>query len=146
MSPVSEWLNRTGMLLGFLSFWFAAPEFIGEERLKAWEQALAAGLLRLPKGLQRLQIPLSAAGLIYSLFLLWRFHHTANLWQMNLNHYLLLSGLSLLVGVLLDLSRKFVEPIVSGLATNDRARQTALFFGAVLFTASFLLQFIATFF
>lgn len=42
-------LNRIGLVVGFLSFWFAAPEFIGEQRLKSWEQILASGLSRVPK-------------------------------------------------------------------------------------------------
>lgn len=41
---LSDWLNRIGLLLGFFSFWLAAPEFIGEERLRGWEKRFAAGL------------------------------------------------------------------------------------------------------
>lgn len=37
-------LNRVGLILGFVSFWFAAPEFIGEPRLKSWETKMAKGL------------------------------------------------------------------------------------------------------
>jgi hypothetical protein len=33
-------VNRVGILLEFLWFWFAGPELLGEERLKAWGQRL----------------------------------------------------------------------------------------------------------
>jgi hypothetical protein len=45
-------LNRVGLSVGFVAFWFAAPEFIGETRLRAWEQDIAkalAGFNRLPQ-------------------------------------------------------------------------------------------------
>ncbi len=32
-----DWLHRVGMILNFLSFWFAAPELLGEDRMKKWE-------------------------------------------------------------------------------------------------------------
>ena len=35
---VKPWVNRVGILLEFLSFWFAAPEILGEERLRALER------------------------------------------------------------------------------------------------------------
>lgn len=39
-----EWVNRLGLVLEFLSFWFAAPEILGEERLRALEQRIEQGL------------------------------------------------------------------------------------------------------
>jgi hypothetical protein len=41
-------LNRCGMILEFLSFWFAAPEIIGEQRLKNLRYWLALGLDAFP--------------------------------------------------------------------------------------------------
>jgi len=32
---VRPWVNRVGIVLEFLSFWFAAPEILGEEPMKA---------------------------------------------------------------------------------------------------------------
>ena len=31
---VKLWVNRVGIVLEFLSFWLAAPEILGEERLR----------------------------------------------------------------------------------------------------------------
>src|SRR5438105_7240062 len=44
----ADWMMRAGLVLGFVSFWFAAPEFIGQERLQKWEAELGKGLLKLP--------------------------------------------------------------------------------------------------
>jgi len=35
---VKPWVNRRGIVLEFLSFWFAAPEILGEERLRGLER------------------------------------------------------------------------------------------------------------
>jgi len=45
---VKPWVSRVGILLEFLSFWFAAPEILGEERLKALERRAEWGISRLP--------------------------------------------------------------------------------------------------
>ena len=37
-------LNRVGLILDFLSFWLAAPEILGEDRLRAVEATLKRGL------------------------------------------------------------------------------------------------------
>ena len=34
---IAPWLNRAGIILEFMSFWFAAPEILGAERLKEIE-------------------------------------------------------------------------------------------------------------
>jgi len=43
-----EWVNRVGIVLEFLSFWLAAPEILGEERLRALERVLERGIRALP--------------------------------------------------------------------------------------------------
>lgn len=46
------WLNRIGIILEFLSFWLAAPEILGEERLRALERGVERGLEKqLPRAL-----------------------------------------------------------------------------------------------
>ena len=50
-------LNRVGLVLGFLSFWFAAPEFIGEQRLKIWERTIANLLARTNRWAKRGKAP-----------------------------------------------------------------------------------------
>ena len=45
---VKPWVNRVGIVLEFLSFWFAAPEILGEERLRALERRVVRGVILLP--------------------------------------------------------------------------------------------------
>jgi hypothetical protein len=48
MKPeTSLWVNRVGLLLDFLAFWFAAPELLGEKRLRSIELALKGPLDRI---------------------------------------------------------------------------------------------------
>ena len=35
-----QWIDRVGLLLNFLAFCLAAPELLGEERLRAWRQQI----------------------------------------------------------------------------------------------------------
>jgi uncharacterized membrane protein YozB (DUF420 family) len=138
---LSDLLNRIGMALGFLSFWLVAPEFIGEERLRSWEQALATGLLKAPKALKwSLAVMTLAAVVVYVVRSLstWppiRFPDVPQWWVL----VLALTSATMLTAEVL------ITPIVSRLANDNRVRQSALLLGAALFTISFLLQFIATF-
>ena len=45
---VKLWVNRVGIVLEFLSFWLAAPEILGEERLRKLERRLERGVRWLP--------------------------------------------------------------------------------------------------
>ena len=45
---VKPWVNRVGILLEFLSFWLAAPEILGEERLRKLERRVERGIMKLP--------------------------------------------------------------------------------------------------
>lgn len=41
MKPeLAMWINRAGLFLDFLAFWFAAPELLGEKRLRSVEAAV----------------------------------------------------------------------------------------------------------
>jgi len=46
---VKPWVNRVGIVLEFLSFWLAAPEILGERRLRTLERRLERGLRALPR-------------------------------------------------------------------------------------------------
>ena len=45
---VKLWVNRVGIVLEFLSFWFAAPEILGEKRLRALERRVEREVRGLP--------------------------------------------------------------------------------------------------
>ena len=62
---VKPWVNRVGIVLEFLSFWLAAPEILGEERLRALERRVEKGIMKLP------MILLLAVGLVLTV-VIWR--------------------------------------------------------------------------
>jgi hypothetical protein len=137
---LADVLNRVALVLGFLSFWLAAPELIGEERLKAWEARLASGLLKLP-------VALNGAIAIITFLLVGFF-----IWRLAQSHSFSRSEPPFVLVVALDamfvflwLSEKLLKKFVSVMATKSGVRQASLIVGAALFTASFLLQFLATY-
>lgn len=140
---LADWLNRIGMVLGFVSFWLVAPEFIGEGRLRSWEHSLAAGLLQMPKIMRRTLLQMSIVSLgVYVV----RYALAIRAGHMALpevpQSWLLAFGV---VSATLVASQIVVQPLVSKLANDTQVRQTALFLGAGLFVLSFALQFISTF-
>jgi hypothetical protein len=137
----AEWLNRIGLGLGFLSFWFAVPEFIGEPRLRSWERALAATLPVLPAAAK-------GAFFIGSVLIAgigsW---HSLVTWQLPTMSAVELVGLSTLNAAVFffESLRGRLNSAAAKLANDEHVRQRSLLFGAALFTVSFALQFIATF-
>ena len=45
------WLNRIGMLMGFLAFWLGAPEILGETRLSKLEAGIEGVFRQLEQGI-----------------------------------------------------------------------------------------------
>jgi hypothetical protein len=137
---LADILNRVGLALGFVSFWLAAPELIGEERLKAWEGRLATGLLKLPT---MLNIAIAIITVLLLGFFVWRLA-----WSRSFFHseppFVLVVALDAMF-VLLWLSEKVLKKFVSIMAGDKGVRQASLVIGAALFTVSFLLQFAATY-
>jgi hypothetical protein len=149
-----EWANRAGIILGFLSFWFAAPEFIGEERLKAWERSLERVL--------RGSIPLALGLTIGCGVVFLAFVCGIAAWTLLSGILPLLSSvekhvLSLLfiASFMLGLwvghdaadwgTRRIVRPLLARLAEDEAIRRRCLMFGALLFILGTALQLFATF-
>jgi hypothetical protein len=140
---LADWLNRIGMALGFVSFWLVAPEFIGEDRLRLWEDSLAAGLLQMPKVLKVIFISMSIVAILIYLGRVVLEVRTGHIVFPEVPQALTLAT-GMLAATLLA-AQILVEPVVSRLANDNHVRQTALLLGAALFIFSFVLQFIATF-
>jgi hypothetical protein len=135
------------MVLGFVSFWFAAPEFIGEARLKAWEDMSRNAIGGIPNHGFLFFI---LRWVVFCIALLGVFLFVGFLTLKKMPHWLteaLLFGMGVPVTVLS--SQGFLEEIIwritRRLAREGRERQRLLLIGAVLFTISFMLQFAATF-
>ena len=136
----ADWLNRGGLILGFLAFWFAAPEFIGETRLKKWERALAKGLLKLPFWAKVvLGIVITCVTCLYIFrWMMYGLIDTISILQLFILG--VVGGTAIFLAALIPL----LGSVISKLANDDHVRQRSLFFGGALFTLSFVLQFIAT--
>ena len=149
-----DWLNRVGMILGFFAFWFAAPEFIGEARLRTWEQSLAKILKKIGNNL-----PLIFGLFTISFCAIYLAHHwptkaemIENLreqwlpWVHSRRRYSWSQYLLSLTGpAVLQVVGKLGPPLIAKMANDSKVRQTSLALGAMLFTMSFILQFIASF-
>jgi hypothetical protein len=76
-----EWVNRVGMLLEFLSFWFAAPEILGEERLRALERKLEHWIERNLAEFLLVSVLISVGTLMWWLIPEWMFHFEYESWE-----------------------------------------------------------------
>jgi len=133
-----EWVNRVGIVLEFLSFWFAAPEILGEERLRKLERRVEKGVIVLPEVLFVVGVAVMFL-IIIPLTLNERIS-----WSVAT---LMIVVVSVLVLLLLPLAMQgvVIPPLLRILADDERIRQRSRAVGAVLFVVGILLELIATF-
>ena len=142
-----DWMNRLGMIFGFLSFWFAAPEFIGEQRLMSWDTALSAILGALPRHTFVYQViralcALAVFGGATYFTLVWLPDLKPD-WLFHMINFICLAFTFVFTSD--DLATPILRYIVARLARRGTERRRLLLIGAMLFTISFTLQFLATF-
>jgi hypothetical protein len=143
---VIKWLNLIGLVLEFASFWFAAPELIGSERMRALEGRLRAVVARLPPLLfALLGVGMAIFGAAFGATvardpgLLERAPATVPVY---------FGGVALLTAALAIFQRRItraveqrvVAPLLRWLIDDEGARARALAIAAVLMTAGFTLQ------
>ena len=152
-------VNRFGLILGFISFWFMTPQFLGKQRLLRLRDLLSRGIRELPE---------IASAIVYGIlffvpvggfvFLLWSNRLGFSPYS-NWKHWLVGDILELLVRVLalplaviaevlaLEFVTKHIAtPLLTKLADNSRLRKNSLILGAILCVCAFILQFTASFF
>ena len=148
----ATWLNRIGLVLGFFSFWFAAPEFIGEARLKSWESSLSEYAMILPL-LFKLFSPIAAFSIIVIyVYTIARLGMAKEAGRYPFLAFGAFVSSTILCGGAYFLSKKCWIPvyrvtlyIVAFFANDQKQRQRSLFIGAGLFIISTILEFLATF-
>jgi hypothetical protein len=145
-----KWINAAGILLQFLSFWLAAPELLGIERLRAIEGRIRALIGRLPR------LVFTLAGLSMAVFGTWFGIHAATTPRFLHDHPLALPvyfiGVTLLTLPLIlfqhritaALDRWIVAPLLRRLIADEGIRLRALFLAAVLMTLGVIMQLAAT--
>lgn len=149
-----KWLNALGLLLQFLSFWFAAPELLGTSALQRFEEALRKFLAIIP--LLILMMVVFGYGIGFSIMGITKGLQAAETGMEPSEMYGYMAVL--LFGTIvyfifmyyykaikkwLDLN--IAKPLSEKLVHNNETRSTALAIGAVLFTIGFLLQFVLIF-
>ena len=138
---VGHWLERTSLVLGFFSFWFAAPELLGIERLKKMEKAIEAILKLTPAIAALIGLVGVVASCIKTIDLTpLKDKQVFNFWPL----------LTIAIGTLVALigtwlASLFSKAILVKLQNDDRIRERCLALGVLLFFLSFLLQFSATY-
>ena len=143
-----KWLNLAGLVFQFVAFWFAAPELLGADTLKRFENGLVKTLSQLPgillgvagfavgtglgiygmyTGMQGDATKVVRAmiwiGVLFGLYLIFMIFY-----YKRLQHYL---------------KHRVAEPLLQMLIANNEARKTALVVGAILFTVGFIAQLMA---
>ena len=137
---VRKLLNLLGIVLEFLSFWFAAPEILGEERLRAMERGLEKGIKLLP-AVVGARWTVLAVGMVVTVMVQVAMEEPRNLLGLTaLTAVAVGTGMAV---VTITLKEKVVEPVLRVLADDERIRQRSLAVGAVLFMVAFLFQFTA---
>jgi len=154
---VRPWVNRVGIMLESLAFWLAAPEILGEERLRALEGRVEQGLRNLPLMLAIAAVialawvssmVTAAPFALITLVLSWREHWLRILWaalEVAGALALVMVAARLMLSGAWALEDKVVRPLLRLLADDERIRGRSLAVGAVLFVVGFLLQLIGTF-
>lgn len=146
MTPETAlWLNRVGLLLDLLAFFFAAPELLGGRRLNAMISVYERGLRLLPP--LALASSLAALATFLAAAAGWIRGQVAQAtWRASI--VLLTAVLLSLLGILVvRLAGKASSALVRrvGGGEEESLGQRFLVFGAFLFVLGMALQFVATF-
>jgi hypothetical protein len=138
-----QWIDRVGLLFNFLAFCFAAPELLGEERLKAWRRQI-----------ERWSMVIVVLVWFLLLSFLWvgfsdlipdeMVEMMPTIWLISTTTVLsVVSALPLILpgGV----HTRIVRPMVQRWTNDAHARQRSLAQGAILFVLGFVAQLAASF-
>jgi hypothetical protein len=138
-----QWIDRVGLVVNFLAFCLAAPELLGEERLKAWGRQLERWSMAIVLMVWFLLLSFLWVGfsdlipdeVVEMMPTIWLVSTTAVL--------SVVSALPLIIpgGV----HKRIVQPMMRQLAEDGHARQRFFVAGAILFVLGFLLQLLAAF-
>jgi hypothetical protein len=146
-----KWINAIGMLLQFLSFWFAAPELLGDTKLKAFEKGLKNFIASIPMILIIMiitifSISFSLSGIIKGMNASREGISDSELYSF----YIILFFAIIIYLIFITYYRKIhawlivhlAQPLSYKLINQQSTRKSALIVGAILFTIGFLCQFI----
>ncbi|MCU0392878.1 MAG: hypothetical protein MUE81_17350 [Thermoflexibacter sp.] len=130
-----KWLNVLGMTLQFFSFWFAAPEILGEDKLKHYEEKIKKYISNLPTLI--FGVP--------SLILLFVFLSSNKAIESGgTGVFLLILAVIFRKKIRIKFEEKIMQPLLDKLIESEDKRQDYLRIASILFTAGFILSIVAT--
>lgn len=129
-----KWINVLGMTLQFVSFWFAAPEILGEEKLKHYEEKLKHYISNLPTLL--FGIP----GIILIGTLLSSENDAG---EIPAPVIFIILAIVFRKKLQARFEAKLIKPFLDKLIESEDKRQNYLRIAAMLFTGGFILSVIA---
>jgi hypothetical protein len=144
-------LNRIGLLLDFLAFWLAAPEILGEERLKKAESLVERFIKAFP----------FVITIIIGLIVLVAYAYMGSVDVDNLFKTMQIDSpleirvysalfcftpilVAVLVPIIMVMLFATSQKLLTIMANDENIRKRALVIGAILFILGFILQFIAS--
>ena len=141
------WLNRIGLFLTFISFWLAAPEILGEQKLRRLYELGISGFLFVFYNLFLNAIYVVAIIIILFVWSSAIGKEVADSGSRMAIALVIAIGISYLATFALNriIERVIVKPLLLKLADSGKLRRHLLLTGATVFTFGFILQFIGTF-
>lgn len=147
---IMKWLNALGLLLQFLSFWFAAPELLGDSFLKRMQGGLKAFVTKFSVVI--IMIVVLGYGLTFSFLGIMKGMRASEMPipQHDLIQYYTNFGFATVAYLVFILNYKKIKtwldervsaPLIEKLIQNPDLRKNALITGAIIFTLGFLIQF-----
>ena len=133
-------ITLTGMTLEFLSFWFVAPEILGQDRLERFEGWIERPLSFVQRHPNTYGIFGAITGILVALIFQYFDITIVNYW-ITFIVIVIAGGIA---GYLVGFSAsRVISTILSELTRDERIRRRAIVIGAVMFIISFLFQFTA---
>lgn len=145
-----KWLNAAGLLLQFLSFWFAAPEILGDGFLKSMQAGLKSFVTKI--SVLVVIVVVLGYGLTFSIMGILKGMSASEtpVTKSEMMQYYIAFGMATLLYLIFIfnykkirayIDRRVAGPLIEKLIFNADLRKNALITGAILFTIGFLTQF-----
>ena len=130
-----KWINVLGMTLQFVSFWFAAPEILGKEKLKQYKDKIKHYISNIPSLL--FGIPgIILIGILIS--------SDSDKGEIPAPVLFVILAIVFRGRLKTRFEEKVIKPLMDRLIESEDERQDYLRLAAMFFTSGFLLSIIAT--
>ena len=146
-----KWLNAISLIIQFLSFWLAAPELVGDQFLKRFQNGLKTFISKLSIIIISVVIIGFSLGLSINGWIQGMSATEQGITGEEIRNYYIFTGVMMIIYFIfifrLKQFRAWMErsvsgPLVDRIINDNNIRKNALILGAVLFTLGFIGQLI----